>query len=312
MSSNRIAVFMKRYLGDAVMATPLIDLLCAEAMRPIVASSGTVLELLTAPDRNFERLTIPGERTFLGMIRQGLAMRRLNVGTAVVVNRSLRAAIAAKISGARVRVGHDTDGRRFLLTKSVPYDASLYEADCYVQLARLAGWTAEVGRPRLSVSPDERAAGKFVAKEATVALQPGNRHAERQLPVDTLFELANEFLARGEALALLGGPEESSVAQELERRLDGDVVNLVGKTSIRETMGVLSNLRLLVGGVAGLMHVGVGVGCPTITVFGSQSGKPSKWGHPFSPHQLVLAPDGDMSRVTAESILRAVDNVSRT
>jgi heptosyltransferase-2 len=79
-------------------------------------------------------------------------------------------------------------------------------------------------------------------------------------------ELAREFGAR---LVLLGGPEEGPVAQLVKERLGLPVLNLVGKTDLRQALGVLSRLKLLVTNDSGLMHAAAALRVPLVALFGS-------------------------------------------
>jgi ADP-heptose:LPS heptosyltransferase len=80
-------------------------------------------------------------------------------------------------------------------------------------------------------------------------------------------------------------------------------VNLVGKTGIRDSLGTLANLNLMIGSDTGLMHMAAAVGCPSITVFGPTPR--AKWGHQYPPHQALQAEGGTMENTSAEAVLEA-------
>jgi ADP-heptose:LPS heptosyltransferase len=88
-----------------------------------------------------------------------------------------------------------------------------------------------------------------------------------------------------------------------------DAVDLAGKCSIRETMGLLAGLRLTAGSDTGVMHLAAGVGCPTLTVFGPNPA--SKWGHLYPPHRVIEACGGDIKTVSAADLVGAADSALR-
>jgi ADP-heptose:LPS heptosyltransferase len=212
------------------------------------------------------------------------------------------------MAGIRRRVGHATEGRGFLLTESLRYDPDRFEADCYLDLAAAAGIdVSEAPAPNLYISDEERAVGREMLQGATVAVQPGARYAEKQIPLDCMVEVVSALQQKGGTVAMVGGADEVVAGQALLSHLDRPVVDLIGKCSIRQTLGVLANLRAAIGSDTGLMHLAAGVGCPTITVFGPNS--PEKWGHQRPPHRVLLAPGGNMAEVSAHEILAEAEAI---
>jgi len=295
---DRVALVMKAYLGDAVMATPLLDELERMGLEPCIFSSPTVLQMLESPERRFEAVVLPGGGKLRGMFGLAREMRARQIGTAILINRSFRSAVSAYLSGAHVRVGHSTDGRSFLLTDSTPYGQLDYEAASNLEMGVLAGFECALREPSLFVSEEEKASVAARLEGADVGVQPGNRHVERQIPVEALAEAARALMNRGHRIVMLGGAEERPAGEALAARLDPAPVDLVGMLKIRESMAALANLRLMVGGVAGLMHVAVGVGCPTVWAFGANP--TAKWAHRFGAHRYIEA--GDVRTLSGERL----------
>ena len=79
-------------------------------------------------------------------------------------------------------------------------------------------------------------------------------------------ELASEFGAR---LVLLGGGDERPVADEVKEQIQAPVVDLVGRTSLRQALGIMSQLKLLVTNDSGLMHAAAALSVPLVALFGS-------------------------------------------
>lgn len=300
MREERLLLSLKAYLGDAVMAAPLLDVLGREYRHVSVLTAPFVEPVLWAPGRNFEYRPLLKDRSPWAVLTHAMQLRKQRFGVSVLLNRSFRAALVARLAGIPRRVGHASEGRTGLLTDAVPFDEEKFEAYCSLDLARALGLDAPDVRPRLAVTNTEIEAGDRLRAGGDVGMQPGARFPEKQLPEPVLEEVARRLQAQGRRLVLLGGKEEREDAERLASRLSAPVVDLVGRTSLRETLGVLAGLGAMVGADTGVMHLGVGVGCPTVTIFGPTPIK--KWGHDYAPHRVLLAPEGKMANITADAI----------
>jgi heptosyltransferase II len=300
---ERALILLKpQFLGDAVMAAPLLDAVAGHYAETLVSAGGAVEQLLA--DREGAVRFVPGRKVSgIGpVLRAARELREHRAGLVFLVNRSFRSALAARLAGIPMRVGHATEGRGFLLTHSAPYGPAAFEADCYLDLARLVGISAEAAKPRLTVAEEEAQAGLEALQGATLGVQPGARYPRKQIPLEVLAESIRS-LPKEHGVALLGGPEEEPFVLRFSELLGRPAVNLVGKLPIRHTMGALSRLRAMVGSDTGLMHVAAAVGCPTVTVFGPNPA--SKWAHRYPPHEALVAPKGQMNRMDPQPIAEA-------
>ncbi|HJP82248.1 MAG TPA: glycosyltransferase family 9 protein [Fimbriimonadaceae bacterium] len=294
-------MLLKDYIGDSVMASALVRSLAANSGELTLAASPTVRELLRFP--NFQpnlvevgRLSKPVQ---LWNVAQQL--RRAKLQAIFLVNRSFRSALAARLSGTPIRVGHSTEGRSWLLTHAVRYDEAENEAQSYLHLAQALDIQTPFTTPELYVSEEERAAGLRQLQGATVGIQPGARHDYKEIPVAVLLSLVDWLKEHGKRIAYFGGPEERGKLQDL-----GDsAVDLVGKTTLRGTLAALSGLELMIGGDTGVMHLAASVGTPTVTAFGRTP--TSKWGWFTAPHQVLQAPNGNMSDLSADELIATVE-----
>ena len=75
----------------------------------------------------------------------------------------------------------------------------------------------------------------------------------------------------GLEIVLLGGREDGAFAREVESCSDLRVTNCVGRTSLREAIGILSRARVAVGPDTGLMHLCAAVGTPVVSLWGATS-----------------------------------------
>jgi heptosyltransferase-2 len=97
------------------------------------------------------------------------------------------------------------------------------------------------------------------------------------------FAAFGDWIAKecGGAIVLVGSQEEVPLGKELQLRLRGKVINVVGQTSLREAGALLKRCHLFVGNDAGPMHLAAAAGLPVIEICCHPlSGSP---GHANSP-----------------------------
>jgi ADP-heptose:LPS heptosyltransferase len=305
---QRVLVSMKGYLGDAVMATPLLRALRKAEIQVFVGAPPIVGELLATPDFvDFTRA-----RGLAGLRHQVRSFRQIRPDVAILINRSFRSALAAWLARVPVRVGHATEGRGALLTKSLPYGPVTPETESYFELGELA--FPQLARdliPRLELTNAEIAGAQRRLADLrgpVFALQPGARYVDKQLRTHHLVPVVEALQASGYTPVLLGGSDEREATENLLQATNVRGPNLVGELTIRETMAVLSQVALTIGADTGLMHVSVAVGTPTLVVFGPNPAE--KWGHTFGKNRVLKSEGGDMDRVDVKALVQAAQEMA--
>lgn len=302
MRYRRALVCLKpRFLGDAVMAMPLVD-------QVVQRADSVVLWLSKSNQSIFEGRSPRLELQPLGKchaVRETLAvaqmLRKQRIDVAFLVNRSARSAIVCLLARIPIRIGHNTEGRGLLLTDRVRYDRTKYEADCYLDLLRAVDASAVLTPCRIPLSEAERGLGKELIREATLGIQPGASYVGKQYPVERWVAVGKALQTAGERIAVIGGPDEQALADQCAAMIGGDVVNLAGKTSVRESVAALGALRGFLSADTGVAHLAASAGCPRVTLFGPQPA--TKWAHPDT--HAIQAEAGEVSRIDPAQVIEA-------
>lgn len=306
MPFERSLIVLKNYLGDTVMASPLVRAVQSQSSATDILGPPISEQILRFPDRK-SRFYDPGNLAKVSqLLRTAKLVKQGQYDIAFVVNRSFRSALVVRLAGIPMRIGHSTEGRGFLLSHRVPYHKDRNEALSYLDLLRATGQKVPGefdGKPTLWVSDDERSQGAALLNGATIGIQPGARHDYKQIPIGIWQAIGKELLGRGHRVAFFGGAEERGILGELQ--FQGE--DLVGRTSLRETIGALSNLSLMIGGDTGVMHLAAAVGTPTITAFGPTPAK--KWGWYSEPHTVIQARNKDLKNLEYQEFETAISRV---
>ena len=216
-------------------------------------------------------------RSRLSVGRQfGLAklLRERNYGTALVLPRTWKAAIAPALAGIPERVGFVGEFRFGLLNRwrwgekrlprFIDKNAALAQPDG-------APLPPEWPVPQLRVPAEDivrwRQANGLNAG-AAVALAPGSVGASKRW---TSYPEAARLLAeRGLEVWVVGGPAEKGLAQEIVAAGGPGIRDLTGN-DLRNGVLAMAAAGVAISNDSGLMHIAAALGTPTMGIFGPTS-----------------------------------------
>jgi len=220
-------------------------------------------------------------RSRLALAQQRALAARLSAqhyGTALVMPRTWKSAIAPALAGIPERVGFVGEVRFGLINdwrwgeKALPRMVDRKAALALPPGARLA---ADWPVPQLRVPADEIAAWRAangLGPAPAVALAPGSVGSGKRWP--RYAEAAKLLAARGHAVWVVGGPGEKALATEIAAA-GGAAVRDLTSTDLRNGIRALAAARLAISNDSGLMHVAAAIGTPTMAIFGPTS--PYHW-----------------------------------
>lgn len=298
----RILVRLPNWLGDALLARPLLHALRAGAPgAELIGIAPAPLLGLVAWDGTLD-VAHAWERD--GRARAALVhtLRATPPDAALVLPPSFSSAWFAWRTGARTRVGYASEGRSPLLTHALARAArgDHHLSDEYLELGRPLG--ADVGPdagvravpvPRLVPPPEAVAA----AAETLVrlGLAPGARYAvlgpgaiygpAKRWPAERYAGLARAIVERGMRVLVCGTRAESGVCAEVAARAGEGAHDLAGATGLEALAGIVAGARVAVCNDSGLAHLCAAVGTPTVAIFGSTS---SAWTAPRGERVTIV------------------------
>lgn len=104
----------------------------------------------------------------------------------------------------------------------------------------------------------------------TIALAPGARHATKQWMPES-FAALGTTLARehGARIALFGAPSEREICDRITGMIDGETINLAGRTTMLEAAAAMDICDVVVANDSALAHVAAARKRPVVAIFGS-------------------------------------------
>ncbi|HEY6009714.1 MAG TPA: lipopolysaccharide heptosyltransferase II [Geobacteraceae bacterium] len=293
---KNILVLRYRFIGDTILTVPFLrNLRRAEPDARIVwvvdpATADVVKGIPYVDELVFWDPARPHgdgrgtHRTLRDKLRFVRELHRRRFDKVYVLKRSLSSAIIALLTGARSRVGFNTEGRGPLLTTRVPYRHDRHEVENFLAVLRADRVPVHDTHLEAWLSADEQGfAARFLelhgvgAGEKLVGIHPFASNQVRAWHEENFIAVANELQGRyGARIVLFGGERDREPAARMAERIVPAPVMAVGETTLRQSMALLARCGLLVCNDSGVMHLGAALGVPLVAIFGPQS--PVKFG----------------------------------
>lgn len=300
-SRQKILVMRYRFIGDTLLTVPFlrnlraaypdaqIDMLVAPNSGEVLRDCPYVDELIwfdTTRKHRYENGS--GEKTsFWHYVR---LLRERKYDTAFVLKRSFSAAALAFLAGIPERIGFNTEGRGFLLTRRVPYQQNDHEIDSFLSLLTAAGLPIHDRRLESWWGDSEKEA----AERVLASIQPESalppRHVvvhltssnpAKQWPEKNAKMLVEWLLSRKDChVHCLGALSDKPIYEQLKTNLLSAYRKRFhihcGDLSLLESMAFLSKMDLVVGVDSGTLHMASAAGVPVVALFGPMNER--KWG----------------------------------
>jgi heptosyltransferase-2 len=238
------------------------------------------------------------------------------------------ATFLAYFSGARGRVAYSEgvcDRKRQpnagfdrMLTDALTDASVKHEVEHNLDLIRFLGGEAVDPRLELWLDPKDRSLARQLLAQhgiardgGVIALAPGAGFPRKCWPIERFVELGRLLVREYDArFVVIGGPQDIHLGLRLETELGPSrVLNLAGRTTLRQTAAVLECCFLTVSNDSGPMHLAAAAGSAVVEIAwhacGASSGEPNSPArfHPWGVPHVVVQPEhaADPCRDSCES-----------
>ena len=274
---TRTLVIAPQWIGDAVMAEPLLATLAEDGDRLTVAALPWVAPVFSAMPEVAEIIELPfahGRLDWSARRRLGAELRdRFDV--AYVLPNSLKSALLPWLARIPERVGYAAEGRSPLLSRRVAApDGRPPMVGYYGALA--PGAFDDGRRPRLHLEAtllEQTTSRHGLQRGRYWTFAPGAEYGPaKRWPAPHYAALARSLNdAAGTPTVLLGSPGEAELCAEIAAKAGDACRVLAGRTSLLEAIALIAASRGLASNDSGLMHVAAAFGVAQVAVFGSTS-----------------------------------------
>jgi heptosyltransferase II len=275
---RKILVRSTNWIGDAVMTTPALGALrSAFPDAEIVLAANPVVSELMTPHPSCDRVIVydkkGAHKGVRGLFRFSAGLRCERFDMALLLQNAIEAAIIARLARIKIRAGYSTDGRGLLLTHSVPVARealTFHHTEYYLNLLKGLGIPGTGQKLHLFCTDEEKRRARLTLGDGNwAAINPGAAFGSAKRWYPERFAQVADVLADkyGFKILLLGGKGEAEIGAQIESKTVSSPLNLIGKTSVREMMALISEMKLFVTNDSGPMHVAAAFDRPVVALF---------------------------------------------
>jgi len=273
------------WIGDAVMTLPAVASIrktFPQARISILAKSWVADVYRLCPD--IDEVMVfksPGRHDgVMGKVRLAQELRKRRFDAAILLQNAIEAAIIARLARIPIVAGYNSDMRGWLLTHSVQRTGAIreiHQTRYYLEMVKALGCEDVAPDVRLEPNPKDNALAETLLKKDApgdgllIGMAPGATYgaAKKWFPdrfAAVADRLVDDFSAR---VLLFGSAADQESTGRVQERASHPLINLAGKTNLKEAIALMARCHLFISNDSGLMHVAAALGVPTIAIFGS-------------------------------------------
>ena len=300
--AQRLCLIKPSALGDVVQTLPLLTALrkrwpeahiswvIKKSLADLLVGHPHLDEIVTYDD------STRGMQYALTLAGLWLRLRRTPYDLAIDMQGLLRSGGMAVASRAPRRVGYSIarEGARYAYTDPIEVPTLQMPAmSRYWLVAQALGIESGVAPADLGLTAEQRQWATDQIRHLPrpiLAVHPGAKWQTKRWPAEHFAELCRRAVQTHNAgILLLGGSETAPECGRIESSLGDRVVNLAGRTTLRQLASLSAVADAFLSCDSGPMHLAAAVGTPVVSVFTCTS-------------TLRAAPYGDAHRAVATSV----------
>jgi len=338
--SRRILVVKLSSIGDVVQSLPVAGALRRRFPRGYIAWAvgPAAAEVVTGNPHLSEVLVVGGCGADGGGVRSlpaltsPVRLRRAlrNIGFDITLDLQglFKSAAIAYLSGARERIGfRSLQEATFLFNnrRLVPDRRDVHAVESYLDFAQVLGAEREPVEFTIAISDDDRQRvdALLEGRDRLAALIPGARWESKLWPTDRFAAVADALAGdAGLESVVVGAPADGGLAAAIAERARSPILDLTGKTTLKQAAEVFRRCRVTVGNDTGPLYISAAMGTPTVAVFGPTDARrlgPYGEGHAKVVAEVECAPCRNrrchgrrcMKAIAAEQVVEAALNLLR-
>ena len=294
---KKVLILRYRFIGDTVLAVPFvknvreafpgaqIDVLVSPNSGELLENNPNIDNVIYLDTTRFHKYENQKAEAYKSIFSCAAGLKKEKYDLVFVLKRSFSSALLAYLTGAKHRVGFNTELRSFLLTHTVKYKEDIHEAENFLNCLRAIGIEPKKHIPEVFPTEEEkRKAQGFLVRldrfKPKVLIHGTSAHPYKQWPkryiakvMDYLFEEFDvQFVFTG---AKIDKEFYEQMLKWSKKRRKFKILDLCGLTTLRECFPLYQGLDLALCVDSGNSHLAAAVGIPTYIIYGPT--KPEKW-----------------------------------
>lgn len=307
MKKHKILVMRYRFVGDTILTIPFlrnlrknypdsqIDMLVAPVSGEVIENCPYVDNFIyfdTTKKHRYENSEKNEKKNFWYYVK---LLKKEKYDKAYVLKRSFSSAVLAFFAGIKERVGFDTEGRGFLLTKKVKYVEDSHEIDCFLDVLKADGLKVYDNYLENWIDDDlkDKMFSKLPQNEKFAFVHATSGNVNKEWSEERFAQIV-EFLSNEKGLTpvFLGTKKDSEkyerILAYIKAPLDKQPLNFCGEFDLKESLAMTSFASIMVGCDSGNLHMASSLNVPVVGIYGPMNYK--KW-YAYGENNKILKAD---------------------
>jgi heptosyltransferase-2 len=253
-----------------------------------------IVEGLPFFDEIIEYDSTSRHRGILKKYQLARSLKKKGFSLSIILPNSFSSAVLSFMAGIPQRVGYRTDGRRFLLTQSIPQPTEADEVvpvpmvERYLAICEKLAYPVETRKTALRLANGTRHHVEQLYSELAVDREKGlvtvipgaSFGSSKCWPAEYFAQVCDELINRHEVqIMIVPGPGEEDIARRIESLMRHTAHNCVKKiVSLEELKAIISDSTLVITNDTGPRHYAVALGVPVVVVMGPTDPRYTNYG----------------------------------
>lgn len=266
---NRILVIQTAFLGDVILATPIISELkriFPEAKIDVLVKKGNESLLANNPKVNKVYHFNKSNGKWKDLFRLIKIFRSNRYDLTLNLHRFASSGILTMFSGANIKYGFRKNPLSVFYTKKFEHSIGNGTHEVERNLSLITEFGAQkLMRPELYPSLDDFEKVTPYKNEPYYCMSPASVWPTKQLPPEKWIELIKNSKAK---IYFLGGPNDKALCQEIINQSQSKLcVNLAGELSLLQSAALLKDAEQSFVNDSGPLHLSSAMNTPTTAFF---------------------------------------------
>jgi heptosyltransferase-1 len=276
----KILIIKPSSLGDIIHALPFlkavkdtfpesrVDWVISKNLKGIIEEHPLIDNLIIFDKDSWKSVKrLPETLSEISKLRQSLKSRHYDI--VVDLQGLLRSGLIATSTRTTLKIGFADarEGSKYLYDKRVTVNGGLHAVDRYLEIAKAIG--ARVKKIEFPLYVDKTAKEKIKALIGNIneyiVIVPSARWITKRWPAENFALLIKNISI---PCVITGSKSEKMLTQKILNSASDNIINLCGKTDLKELTALIAGAKAVVSNDSGPMHIAVALGVPTVTIFG--------------------------------------------
>ncbi len=268
---KRILVIQTAFLGDVILATPVIselkrlypntalDMLVKKGNESLIQENPKIDQVFVF-DKTKGKL-----KSILGLVR---TFRKKEYDLVINLHRFGSSGLISALSGAKLKYGFKKNPFSFTYSKSFDHRIGdgTHEVERNLSILKEFGAKPKI-RPELFPNTDHFQQIQHYKTGNYFCMAPASVWFTKQLPAEKWVELIRKRAQEG-TIYLLGGAGDVAFCEEIRIKINSEkVINLAGKLNIMESAALIKDAKMNYVNDSGPLHIASAMNAPVTAFF---------------------------------------------